>query len=216
MCSAVQARPAKVAPVTRTDSPSAMMTNRPQRSAMWPPSTCPVGGPSGRAPAPRSRAPAPRFRCRPRSPTASAGPGLRPRRRRSRTAPSRACQTTMRMKLRKLPASWFFSAQSMNRLRPTCVTANANANGSARSSNAFGIDADRTSPASISANSISRTAVRSGSSQLVIQAVSIQAHHTASISTAVCNAPSGVRCSSRPCESCVTANTNTRSKNSST
>src|SRR5262245_5195738 len=30
---------AKVAPVTSSDSPSAMMTNSEQRSAMWPPST---------------------------------------------------------------------------------------------------------------------------------------------------------------------------------
>src|SRR5688572_33509677 len=30
---------ANVAPVTSSDSPSAMMMNRPQRSAMWPPST---------------------------------------------------------------------------------------------------------------------------------------------------------------------------------
>src|SRR3954467_3099425 len=37
--SAVQARSAKVAPVTTMDSPSAMMMNPAQRSAMWPPST---------------------------------------------------------------------------------------------------------------------------------------------------------------------------------
>ena len=48
----------------------------------------------------------------------------------------------------------------------------------ARSSNARGIEHDITSPASISANSISRTAGRRGSNQLVNQAVSIQAHQT--------------------------------------
>src|SRR3954470_11027223 len=37
--SKVQARSAKVAPVTTMDSPSAMMMNPAQRSAMWPPST---------------------------------------------------------------------------------------------------------------------------------------------------------------------------------
>lgn len=39
MFSAVQSRPANVEPVTSTDSPSAMMMNSEQRSAMWPPST---------------------------------------------------------------------------------------------------------------------------------------------------------------------------------
>src|SRR3954453_274702 len=37
--SAVQARSAKVAPVTTMDSPSAMMMKPAQRSAIWPPST---------------------------------------------------------------------------------------------------------------------------------------------------------------------------------
>src|ERR1043166_9490147 len=37
--SGVQASSAKVAPVTTMDSPSAMMMNPAQRSAMWPPST---------------------------------------------------------------------------------------------------------------------------------------------------------------------------------
>src|SRR6202000_3178168 len=37
--SVVQARSANVAPVTTMDSPSAMMMNPAQRSAMWPPST---------------------------------------------------------------------------------------------------------------------------------------------------------------------------------
>src|SRR3954449_11913912 len=37
--SKVQASSAKVAPVTTMDSPSAMMMNPAQRSAMWPPST---------------------------------------------------------------------------------------------------------------------------------------------------------------------------------
>ena len=38
MTSAFQFNSEKVAPVTTMDSPSAMMTNRAQRSAMWPPS----------------------------------------------------------------------------------------------------------------------------------------------------------------------------------
>src|SRR5882762_11026380 len=37
--SMVQASSAKVAPMTTMDSPSAMMMNPAQRSAMWPPST---------------------------------------------------------------------------------------------------------------------------------------------------------------------------------
>src|SRR6476646_4262532 len=39
MLSAVQSSSANVAPLTTTASPSAMMTNSEQRSAMWPPST---------------------------------------------------------------------------------------------------------------------------------------------------------------------------------
>lgn len=39
MLSAVQSSSAKVAPLTTTASPSAMMTKSEQRSAMWPPST---------------------------------------------------------------------------------------------------------------------------------------------------------------------------------
>ena len=42
-----------------------------------------------------------------------------------------------------------------------------------------------------------RTGARSGSSQLVAQAVNIQAHHTAQNMTAVCSAPVRLRCSSR-------------------
>ncbi len=40
MLAGLQSSPAKVEPVTSTDSPSAMMMNSEQRSAMWPPSTC--------------------------------------------------------------------------------------------------------------------------------------------------------------------------------
>ena len=131
--------------------------------------------------------------------------------------PPRPARAMMRTKLRKLPASWFFSAQSMNRLRPTCMTAKASAKAKRAVLERLG---DRRRHHQSGQHQREQhaggPAVRSGSSQLVIHAVSIQAHHTASISRAVCNAPSGVRCSNRPCESCVTANTNTRSKNSST
>ena len=61
-----------------------------------------------------------------------------------------------------------------------------------------------------------RTGGRSGSTQLVNQQVYIHTHHTASSRNSVCSAPISVRCSTSVCESCVTANTNTRSKNSST
>ena len=59
-----------------------------------------------------------------------------------------------------------------------------------------------------------RTAMRSGSSQFVTNDVKIHAHHTAIRSSAICTAPTASRRASSVCESCVTANTNTRSKNS--
>ena len=55
----------------------------------------------------------------------------------------------------------------------------------------------------------------SGSSQLVTHDVKIHTHHTASISSSACAPPSSVKLPISRCESCVTANTNTRSKNSS-
>ncbi len=58
-------------------------------------------------------------------------------------------------------------------------------------------------------------ASRSGSSQLVTHEVKIHTHHTASISSSVCAPPTGVKLPISRCDSCVTANTNTRSKNSS-
>ena len=81
---------------------------------------------------------------------------------------------------------------------------------------AFGIAADINRPASISMNINMRTDGLSGSIQLVNQQVYIHTHHTASNRNSVCSAPPSVRCSTSECESCVTANTNTRSKNSST
>ncbi|MNT06218.1 hypothetical protein D3C72_1408740 [compost metagenome] len=70
-------------------------------------------------------------------------------------------------------------------------------------------------PPSISANRLMRTGMRSGSSQLVIHDVKIHTHQTAISSKPVCSQPMALRWASKPCDSCVTANTNTRSKNSS-
>ena len=61
-----------------------------------------------------------------------------------------------------------------------------------------------------------RIGVRSGSSQLVIQDVNIQTHHTARNRMVVCSTPIGVKCASRVWEIWVMAKTKTRSKNSST
>ena len=78
---AIHGSSANVAPVTRIDSPSAMMTNSPQRSAMWPPSTSQsavVERPSPGVQKPsdgrqRTRSPAPRSTGRAaRSPSANA------------------------------------------------------------------------------------------------------------------------------------------------
>ena len=84
-----------------------------------------------------------------------------------------------------------------------------------RSPKASGIEVESTSPASISASSISRTGHFSGSSQLVTHAVSIHAHHTAMNRSSVSNAPSTEKWAMRLCESWVMAKTKTRSKNSS-
>jgi hypothetical protein len=104
----------------------------------------------------------------------------------------------------------------MNAVRNSCIAAKATANARPRSANACGINEDSINPPSISANSISRTGTRSGSSQLVVQVVKIHSHHNARNINSVCTTPAGFRCSSRWCESWVTAKTNTRSKNSST
>ena len=90
------------------------------------------------------------------------------------------------------------------------------ANNSPSCPKAFGIDADISNPASMARNSRMRTGDRSGSTQFVNQLVYIHTHHTANSRKAVCSAPASDRCSTSECESCVTANTNTRSKNSST
>lgn len=50
-----------------------------------------------------------------------------------------------------------------------------------------------------------------GFNQFVHQVVYIHSHQAPTKSTPTCNAPSGVRRSSNPCESWVIANTNTRS-----
>ena len=106
--------------------------------------------------------------------------------------------------------------QYVNAERPTCMATNANANARPLLSNALGMEVDNKSPAIISPNSITLIGVRSGSSQLVIQDVNIQTHHTARNRIVVCNTPRGVKCASMVWEICVMAKTKTRSKNSST
>ena len=61
-----------------------------------------------------------------------------------------------------------------------------------------------------------RTGSRSGSSQFVVHAVYIHTHHTAMNSIVTRTRLSNVSSASSVCESCVTANTKTRSKNNST
>src|SRR5262245_18838634 len=122
----------------------------------------------------------------------------------------------MRWKLRWLAGSWPRVANSMNDDRTTWMNTYAMANSNPSWPNAFGIAADIMRPANISRNISARTEGLSGSIQLVNQAVYIHTHQTASSRNAVLNAPSRVRCSSSVCDSCVTANTNTRSKNNST
>ncbi|MNS96377.1 hypothetical protein D3C86_1435970 [compost metagenome] len=96
------------------------------------------------------------------------------------------------------------------------MDAKAQAKTSPLSPNASGSDVDMIRPAAISPNSINRTGPRSGSSQLVIQLVSIHTHHTAASRIAASSAPSGVRRPSSKWLTWVMAKTKTRSKNSST
>lgn len=104
----------------------------------------------------------------------------------------------------------------MNTLRLTWSATKAKAKIRPRSPNALGIDMVMTMPTTIIKNSMMRTGARSGSSQLVTQAVKIQAHQTAISSRPVSTTPANVGWAIRPCDSWVTANTNTRSKNNST
>lgn len=99
------------------------------------------------------------------------------------SAAEAAYQTPMRRKLRNSLGPER-TAQSMNAVRPSWNTAKASANASPRSPNASGSALDITSPMPISTNSISRTRGFSGSSQLVIHAVSIHAHQMATSSSA--------------------------------
>ena len=89
------------------------------------------------------------------------------------------------------------------------------ANAIPRDSKAMGSDEDITKLASMIARRRNRTGNFSGSSQFVTHDVKIQTHHTASMRRRVSTAPAGVKCSINKWESCVTAKTNTRSKNSS-
>ena len=93
------------------------------------------------------------------------------------------------MKLR-LWKTWSRMAQAVKRLRPSWIVTKATAKIRPRSPNASGIDMVMTMPTTITANSMTRTGRRSGSSQLVTQAVKIQAHHTAISNRPVSTRPS--------------------------
>ncbi|CPU67993.1 Uncharacterised protein [Mycobacteroides abscessus] len=107
-------------------------------------------------------------------------------------------------------------ATIVKRLRPTCIATSMTANSRPLSPNASGIALARTRPSSMSTTSSPRTGRRSGSSQFVTHIVSTHTHQTATPSRSVCPSASTPGCAMSPCESWVTANTNTRSKNSST
>ena len=94
-----------------------------------------------------------------------------------------------------------------NAVRPTCIATNATANTSPRSPNAPGKATAMIRVATMVPTSITRTGRRSGSNQLVTQAVSTQAHHSASKSRAVCSAPRKSRCSASRWDNWVIAKT---------
>ena len=90
------------------------------------------------------------------------------------------------------------------------------ANVHARSPNASAIATLITNDTNASATTAPRTGSFTGSSQFVTHVVETHAHHSAQIMITPSSAPSGVWFSYRYADSCVSAKTNTRSKNSST
>ena len=84
--------------------------------------------------------------------------------------PELQSQARMRRKFR-VKETWPLTPHSMKSVRPIWIEACASAKTSPNSAKALGIEADKMRPASMMANSIKRTGMRSGSSQLVIQDV---------------------------------------------
>lgn len=206
---------ANAAPVTMIDSPRQMMTNRLTRSAMCSPRTTHVlarEAPShgsqniARGPA-RSITHATAHstsRC-----SSTSAPVIH-------RLPETTNHVVMRAKFTAFSGHTRPRATSTNALRPTCIVTSITAKSRALSPNASGIALASTRPSSMRTTSIARTGTRSGSSQLVAHIVKTHTHHTATPRTSVCTRVSAPGWAMRPCESCVTAKTNTRSKKSST
>src|SRR3990167_834083 len=119
----VHSRPAKLTPVTRIDSPKAMMRKRPQRCAICEPSTCQslvVERPRPGVQKPMDGA----------SVSVHAAAAQKPIRRSLSTKPpaihsaeANARQKVILLKLRKFAGSRSFNAHIMKRDRPTCKNA---------------------------------------------------------------------------------------------
>src|SRR4051794_3336336 len=169
--------PAKVAPVTRIDSPSAMITNRPQRSDRWPPSMSHSVVLERPSPGTRNATEADTYSTAMASihKTVRSGPSSKPPQIQN-TAEARN-HTRMRMKLRNWARLSLPNDHSMNSIRPTCMAANTRPKTAPMLANASGIEDDSSSPPSIRPNSRRRTGIFSGSSQLVNHEVKIHSHH---------------------------------------
>ena len=192
-----RARP-NVAPVTRMDSPSAMITNSPHRSAKW----CAETRQSAMRDVPRSGRPVPPPRRpeleeeRERSTARPAPARRRDRRRSSRRRPSPA-RTRCAGSCGRTPDRGRRVHHSRKRLRPWCIDGERDGEHQAVSAERLrNRRRHRVRPA-VSASSISRTGARFVSSQLVAQVVYTQTDHTATSSSAVSAAPPIVRWSSR-------------------
>src|SRR3954469_13843516 len=169
--STVQASSAKVAPVTTMDSPSAMIMNPAQRSAMWPPSTTQ----SATCEAPyfgiQKRTAGERYSI------ASASAHSSSRALPSATPPAiqkiaeADSQAVIRIAFMRASVRQRGVDSHRNTVLPTCIPAYATANHNPRDSKACGIEVESTSPPNISENNRMRTGVSSGLSQLVIQEV---------------------------------------------
>ncbi len=162
-------RPARVAPMTTTDSPSAIRMKAWQRSARWPPSMFhsrvrdrPSPGVQNPAAPPARSTPTAASHRASRAPGRASPPA-------TASPPLTQHQHRMRSKLRRSdPAG---SAQTVKALRPTCMTAYAPPTSRPPRPKASGSPADMTRLTSIRPSSSSRTGMRSGSSQFVTQVV---------------------------------------------
>src|SRR3990170_2571834 len=160
--SAVQLSSEKVAPVTMMDSPSAMMMNSAQRSAIWLPAMAqsaiedaPYFGIQNRTAGDRYSIPSATAQSASRACPCANPPAIQ-------NIADVDSQAVIRIAFIRAEGRERGVETHRNTVLPTCIAAKAMANQSPRASNACGIEVERTSPANIIKNSRTRTGVISG------------------------------------------------------